>query len=359
MRVLIVGAGALGGGAIAPLLLRAGHQVVFLDFDPIIYYQINSGICDVVLHGTETQVYRYQARCHTFQENIGKVDFAFTCTRPMAPPGLWAFLESLNVPVVMLENSIEIPDMARGNFLLGVADILSHKDRVFTTEDPAQGRGTIYMDSKASILGDVPGFKYLDTEDIKLLWPARFVTHNTGHCVLAYIGAKRKHKLISEAAKDMVSYMPAQEAMYEAGTALELNQDFRSWLGIQNPDTQKLHMYWSHYYETEIDRYKKFEPDTIARVARDPLRKLAYRERLLGPARAYLESTNLIPEGLVCGIKAALDYSGKNWTNILDQVCHLEQGELRRALEDYEPETRKLLWSNYSFQGQAASTLMP
>jgi len=67
--------------------------------------------------------------------------------------------------------------------------------------------------------------------------------------------------------------------------------------------------------------------DTVVRVARDPRRKLAAGDRLIGPANAYL-AAGMRPDALARVIAAALAYGEKSDRQARD---------LRRELEFLEP----------------------
>lgn len=74
-----------------------------------------------------------------------------------------------------------------------------------------------------------------------------------------------------------------------------------------------LHPNFAHYYaEKEIARFSNpLLYDPITRVAREPLRKLAEGERLIGAARLCIQS-NIIPENIIKGIRAAVAYDEPN-----------------------------------------------
>lgn len=324
-KIAVIGAGALGRGTIGPLLLRAGHQITFFDNDVTVLRKLRHPT-QVILFGQEPKNYAYEAQARLIDEFVAReFNLVITCTRPIAPPAFWHKLAASEVPTVMLENSIATPGLAQNNLYLGVADILSHHTGVCYSEDAAANKGRICVDLRArEVLGQVPGFHYIAALDLRQLWVARFITHNTGHAVLAYIGAQHGYQTIARAADDAIVAAWARGAMLEAGWALDHNPDYCLSLNITSSPT--LHDFWWHYYLTEITRYQNFSPDTIARVARDPQRKLAYSERLLGPARAFYEVEHKLPLSLIAGINAAIRYAGYDLTYALSRICELEKG---------------------------------
>jgi mannitol-1-phosphate/altronate dehydrogenase len=68
------------------------------------------------------------------------------------------------------------------------------------------------------------------------------------------------------------------------------------------------HGFASAYGEKELKRFgNELLFDPIKRVAREPLRKLALDERLVGAARLCIQS-NITPHGIIEGILSALKY---------------------------------------------------
>jgi mannitol-1-phosphate 5-dehydrogenase len=118
---------------------------------------------------------------------------------------------------------------------------------------------------------------------------------NCGHAVCAYLGYRRGYKYIHEAMADDSVNRAVVGAMLEAQRALQIK-----------------HGRTLHYGNLISDILASFSNaalmDTIARVGRDPVRKLHAEDRLVGPAKmAYrygIESTYLIQ-----GCAAALSFS--------------------------------------------------
>ena len=73
--------------------------------------------------------------------------------------------------------------------------------------------------------------------------------------------------------------------------------------------------------------------DPIDRLARDPLRKLAPTDRLVGAAR-LVERQGMIPRGLVWGIAGALAYRDARDEHALALEARLADAGLARVLAD-------------------------
>jgi mannitol-1-phosphate 5-dehydrogenase len=119
---------------------------------------------------------------------------------------------------------------------------------------------------------------------------------NSGHALCAYLGALRGHRMIHEAVGDPLVRAVVHDSLLLSRAAL-----VATWpRTLADVEKQPL---------AAIQRYANAElRDTIRRVARDPVRKLAPDGPLVGPARLVWQVTGSVPEGLAAGIAAALAY---------------------------------------------------
>jgi mannitol-1-phosphate 5-dehydrogenase len=147
-----------------------------------------------------------------------------------------------------------------------------------------------------AFLGDrpaVPGFRYAD--NIVALEEQKAYTHNAGHCMLAYLGYQAGHTFIWQAAADGPVRRTVEGALDETSRALVQRHGF-------DPVEQRRHV------EDLFGRYaNRALGDTVARVARDPMRKLRPDGRLIGSAYLALEY-GISPDHIVQGVVAALRY---------------------------------------------------
>jgi mannitol-1-phosphate 5-dehydrogenase len=136
--------------------------------------------------------------------------------------------------------------------------------------------------------------------------------HNAGHAVLAYLGYQAGYEYGYEALADAAIYRQVRGAMEESARAL----------------THKYHPP-AGSLETNIeDLLHRFGNralgDTILRLGRDPLRKLAPSDRLVGAARNAL-AEGVTPTHLVTGIAGALGFDHPD-----DPIAQALQARLRR-----------------------------
>lgn len=121
-------------------------------------------------------------------------------------------------------------------------------------------------------------------------------THNLGHAALAYLGYLRGRTYVHEGFSDPLINEVFEKALDETTEALF----------CRFPDLDRE----EHRRIREDIRVRFGNPllrDTVHRVARDPLRKLAPSERLIGSALLCLEE-GVFPEYIACVCAAALCY---------------------------------------------------
>jgi len=115
--------------------------------------------------------------------------------------------------------------------------------------------------------------------------------HNCGHAVLAYLGYLRGYEYGFEALEDGIVRPILEAALSEA------QQGIVAHYGVP----------YEWLQEHTQDLLRRFSNralgDTVFRLGRDPMRKLAPSDRLVGAAR-LAESAGRIPEALAMGIAA-------------------------------------------------------
>ncbi|MCK5803696.1 MAG: mannitol dehydrogenase, partial [Lentisphaeria bacterium] len=126
---------------------------------------------------------------------------------------------------------------------------------------------------QAGFVGEIPEISAMEAHDNFPLYTARkLYIHNCGHALLAYIGYLRGHEFGYEAMKDSVVREGLDKGLRESlgGIVAEYGAD-RAWLEEHVDDLMR------RFSNTVL-------ADTIFRLGRDPLRKLAPSDRLVGAA---------------------------------------------------------------------------
>ncbi len=195
-----------------------------------------------------------------------------------------------------------------------------------------------FVGAPPAIVGMIPYAPFAFFTERKLY------VHNAGHATLAYLGYLRGHEYGYQALADDELYFQARGAMEESALAL----------------VRKFHPPAGALLASIDDLLRRFGNralgDTILRLGRDPIRKLAHADRLVGAACNALDQA-VTPVHLVTGIAAALrfDHAGDPIAlelqarlrqagvgAVLQEVCGLSEGEplFRQVLERYEQEDR-------------------
>jgi mannitol-1-phosphate 5-dehydrogenase len=168
----------------------------------------------------------------------------------------------------------------------------------------------------------------------------KLYTLNTAHCITAYLGCLRGHATIDAAIADPAIEAAVRGALAESGAALCAKHGFA-------PAEH------AAYVEKTLRRFRNpAVRDDVARVGRQPLRKLGRADRLVGPAR-MCAAHGVAPPHLLAGVAAALlydvpgdeqaaalraDIAAKGLAPTVADVTGFEEGgaEVRAVLEAYE-----------------------
>jgi mannitol-1-phosphate 5-dehydrogenase len=333
LRIIIIGAGRVGCGALGLALALQGHELVFAARRDDVVDSINQHGYDVVTKGSITT--RIEIRGHRavnvsgpeFAHEVAEADQVYTTVRPdnlpsVAPALAEAILyriksgvtrpldvfccENLKNAGSQLERLIftNIPYQYAQQVQDSTGFNSAVSDRVVSnSEKDESGRLVFTSDANGDVLFDtlqikgsfdiLPPLKGLDN------FPAcieeKLYVLNSGHAVCAYLGHLRGYTYIHEAMADEAINRSVVGAMLEAQRAL------------QSKYGRTLH-YGGFINDILASFSNAGLMDTIARVGRDPIRKLQADDRLVGPAKlAYRYGFQ--PTFLMQGCAAALRFS--------------------------------------------------
>jgi mannitol-1-phosphate 5-dehydrogenase len=337
MKALHFGAGNIGRGFIGELLYRAGYHTTFVDVNSGVVELINErGEYRVVL-ADETQeellvrnvsAVNSMTQPEVLEEAITEADIITTAVGPSILPiiakslvkGLRKRVETNKTPlnIIACENLIGGSSLLKGH----VYEQLSREeaelfDELFAFPDAAVDRIVPnqtnddklmvkvepyyeWVVDQPAVIGDTPaidGITYVD--DLTSYIERKLFTVNTGHAVTAYIGYKKGFSTIDEALKDVGVRDLVESALKETGMVLVGKYGF----------DKKSHQ---EYIGKILSRFANpYITDEVIRVGRAPLRKLGGNDRLVGPAKQYLELYGRPPVSLAKAIAAALTYDVK------------------------------------------------
>lgn len=333
MRIIIIGAGRVGLGALGVALSAQGHEVTFAARRPEIVNSINQHGYDVATKGAiEACIEVRGVRAvvmpgDAFAREVAEAHQIYTSVRPdnlpeiatiLAEAILYRVKSGVKQPldVFCCENlknaGSQLERLVFANipfqFAQAVQDWVGFNaaisDRIVSGQEfDETGRLLITADAAGDVLFDTlqvkgdfdchPPFKGVDNFPASI--EEKLYILNCGHAVCAYLGFQKGYKYIHEAMADEAINRAVVGAMLEAQRALHCK-----------------HGRTLHYGNLINDLLASFSNaalmDTVARVGRDPVRKLQSDDRLIGPAKlAY--RYGIEPTYLIQGCAAALGFA--------------------------------------------------
>ncbi len=334
MRAIHFGAGNIGRGFIGKILADAGWAVTFADVNETLVGQIaRDGRYPVDIVGAGSR--REEVTGVTAVSSIGddivaliaSADLVTTAVGPAVLPkiaptiarGLEARVAAGNhapLNIIACENTIrgttQLKEAVFARLPAAVAAVVSTEvgfadsavDRIVPPAPPVEGEPLAvtveefseWIVDRTQLKGwthDVPGMEL--TDDLMAFIERKLFTLNTGHAITAYLGFQKGLPTIRDAIEDESIRTVVKAAMEESGAVLIRRYGF---------DPVK----HAAYIDKILGRFANpFIRDDVARVGREPLRKLGKGDRLIRPLLGTLEYA-LPHKSLVKGIAAALHY---------------------------------------------------
>ncbi|HUV05927.1 MAG TPA: mannitol-1-phosphate 5-dehydrogenase [Armatimonadota bacterium] len=353
LKAIQFGAGNVGRGFTAQLFTESGYEVVFVDVVDEIVRLVNerrSYPIEIVGDNPQTVIVRNVRAVHGAErEAVAReiLDASLVCTavgvnalRQVAPTIAMGIKlradggvsDPLNI--IICENLLHASDVLRGYILeelpqeyadyimknVGfVESVVSRMVPVMTEEqrwrDPLLVAVEEYKKlpvARTGFVGDIPqivGFQPYD--NFQAYVERKLFTHNLGHAAAAYLGYLRGHEYVYQAVRDPVVRAVVEKALAETGEALIRRHGF-------TPEEHQEHI------DDLLQRFANVAlGDTVARVGRDPIRKLGPDDRLIGGAELAM-SYGITPRNVCLAAAAALMY---------DNPDDPAAAELRRTIQ--------------------------
>ncbi|MCL2219625.1 MAG: hypothetical protein FWB94_07060 [Chitinispirillia bacterium] len=313
-QIIIVGAGAIGRGFLPWIFNLDKHEPVFVDTNERIVgaLRANKGYTTFrARNGVLEEKYVPAEKAYLMDEfdisQCGNPAAVFMAVGPRNCARAAERLRGVKCPIVLCENDPltvnEVKSVINsGNVYFAIPDVITSNSAsaenilrdamAIHSED-----GVLHVDERAGAIdGDISFCS--ENELLNKHWAAKLFLHNTPHCIAAYLGALAGVKYLHDA----MLYPEIREivvgAMNEMLTALKLKweipHDFLEW-----------------YADKEIARFSNvLLCDPIARVAREPLRKLDLEGRLIGAAQMCL-ALGFVPSNILLGIVSAILFDNK------------------------------------------------
>ena len=320
-KLLIYGAGAIGRGYLPRVFTKDKYEYYFVETNPRIRELMNTqkGYTSYMTINDQYDICHVPVqRCFDDGEEIEilqQADAVLVAVGPRNFMKLQSKFMGTTMPILSFENDSSLPVIMRratgnDNIVFAVPDVITSNmaPKEFAEKDPLSivtEHGVCFIDSHVEALGG--DCRYVSAEELHTQWMAKLYIHNTPHCIAAYLGNLINATYMHEAMKN------ESIASCINGVMIEMENMLVNKYGI---DIEFL----KYYSSKEIQRFSNtllFDP--IARVAREPFRKLAPNERLIGAAQLCL-GTGVMPKHLMEGIMAAFCFE-----NDSDPDFHIKQ----------------------------------
>jgi mannitol-1-phosphate 5-dehydrogenase len=186
-------------------------------------------------------------------------------------------------------------------------------------------------------LPDVDGLEF--TENIERDEMRKIYTYNMIHAVFAYLGAQKGYTDVLESLGDEQIMACARGALEEAGTGLQIEY------GLTDEDRVK----W--YDEVMTNMTNPALADSIARIGRDPKRKLEREGRLTGAA-LLCRKHGYYPHYLCKAIGAAFLFHPEGDPSAPEIEEELKRSDSKTVIKKYcgldrEPELVQMIYEQY------------
>ena len=361
MRAIHFGAGNIGRGFIGKILADAGWAVTFADVNETLVGQIaRDGRYPVDIVGSGSR--REEVTNVTAVSSIGdeivalvaSADLITTAVGPAVLPkiaptiarGLEARVASgkhAPLNIIACENTIrgttQLKDAVFGHLPAAIAAVVeievgfadSAVDRIVPPAPPVEGEPLAvtveefseWIVDRGQLKGwthDVPGMEL--TDNLMAFVERKLFTLNTGHAITAYLGFEQGMPTIRDAIENASIHAVVKAAMEESGAVLIRRYGF-------NPAKH------AAYIEKILGRFANpFIRDDVARVGREPLRKLGKGDRLIRPLLGTLEY-GLPHANLVKGIAAALHYRNDSDPQAVEMQAAIAEVGIAAAVDRF------------------------
>lgn len=363
MNNIIIGAGQCGRGYIARLLALSKEAFTFIDCDPHIIEQLRSDASYTISfcgsNRESLSVHNYHAYSWEEQESLDSLqeaDVIFTSVSEQHLPELVKplrmALQNRKKPhkavIITAENGTSPKKK-----LAELADIAELSESVIfcTTLKKDKGLDIIsedldHLPYDASCLSSRLPFHGMHAEhSFKDLLERKIYTYNGLSACVSYLGAYLGYTSYAEAAND-----PAIVSLTDAARK-QLDQAVASAYGIDNEQQHA-------FSRMAVTKFRnRGIPDTIERNARDVVRKLGKKERVIAPIM-LISNYGEAPVSFCIVCAAALWYGSVNRAFAID--VDIRTREIHELLHDAMPPhllKKTLAYYQYFMNGVKLSTL--
>ena len=342
-KIIVIGAGKTGRGFIARLLQEAGKEIILVDKNVDLVNQLNEQKeFEVRFFGGVREAFKVNNfTAYTWETeglrdvfaNESELIFVSVGGQNLKEVGAelsGILTEDKHYYIVTAENASK-PSVTLKE-AIGKENISVSESTVFCTTIEDEGihinsENYPYLQCNAELLdGYVPDAKTIKViSNFSDFLTRKLYTYNAASCVIAYLGWKKGYSNYADAANDE-EILALLDKNYEV-TNRVLCKEF----GYE-PEDQK------EFAQLSKNKFcDRTIVDTVARNARDPQRKLAAEERIMGPIKLmykYGEDTSVLEKTAAAAIEYDNDGEDawkkikqeKTVEEILTDICGLEEG---------------------------------
>ena len=358
-KAVMYGAGSIGRGFIGALFSEIGYEVVFIDVNDDVINLINSEKTYPQIIMNEKQPVHWITNIRAVDgkdpeavsDEIATADIMATAlgaavlekVAPVIAKGLlkrWDKDDKNTLDILICENLMDadvllreyllksIPEEKHALFEQNTGIVETSIGRMVPPADPDlipedEHPLAVHVEpydflpvDKAAFKGAIPEYsKIVPYEPFHYYLERKLYVHNMAHVTTAFLGQFLNKTYIHEAADDIYIQHIVRGCMTES--AIMLSEKYHVPFSDLNAHINDLlHRFRNSYLR-----------DTVARVARDPMRKLQPSDRLVGAARSC-EKMNITPVYLSFAIALALSFmKNEDSMELMENVCKIKKNE--------------------------------
>ena len=355
-KAIQFGAGNIGRGFIGALLAKSGYHVVFADVNEEIINRINDDkhytihIMDVECKDEKIEnISGVISTSDEILEEIRTSDIITTAVGPVVLPRIASTIAkgiklrkatgvTSNLNIIACENAIKASSQLEEE----VKKYLNEEEIAYLDKyvgfpncsvdrivPPVKSENILdvvvenfyeWNVEEKAFKGEIPKIDGMNLADNLMAYIERkLFTLNTGHAITAYFGYLKGYNTVDESIKDEVIHDLVIKAMIESGQGLIAKYNF----------DKEEHF---KYIDKIIERFKNpYLKDDVARVGREPLRKLNENDRLIKPLMTA-KSFNLDIDNLLLGVGAALNYNNEEDSQSVELQSLISEKGVKESL---------------------------
>ena len=364
-KAVMYGAGNIGRGFIGQLFSQSGYEVVFIDVNPVIIERINvdrSYPIRIVEDEKSKEIIIRDVRAvngmdiEATASEIANADIMATAVGVNVLPKIvkpivsglkkrWQIGNTSPLNIIICENlldanqyleqllkqELEEDEEKLFDKKIGLVEASIGRMVPIMTEEMQEGNPLrVYVEKycelpvdKNAFKGEIPKIQnMIPFSPFDLYIQRKLFMHNMGHATAAYLGFYKDYEYIWETCKDSSIKLITFKALLESSIALSIEHNY------------PLKELIEHANDLIYRFGNKLLGDTVARVGRDPVRKLSKNDRLIGAAKLCIKN-GINPVYISIGVAAGYAFSSENDTSAEEISKTINEFGINKAMEKY------------------------